>query len=69
MLGCGSNKDKITDLATNNPIQASIDLTNVVDDKAPVMINPGRFVQDTVLFRLPRIIQGSYAVNDFWKIC
>ncbi|NRA91332.1 MAG: peptidase M61 [Psychroserpens sp.] len=67
LVACGSGKDQTADLASNNPIQASIDLTKVVDDKAPVVINPGRIIQDTVLFRLPRIIQGSYAVNDFGK--
>ncbi|WP_299225956.1 peptidase M61 [uncultured Psychroserpens sp.] len=67
LFACGSQKNGTSDLANSNPIKTSIDLTQVVDDKAPVTINPGRFTQDTIVYRLPRIIQGSYAVNDFGK--
>ena len=28
-------------------------------------INPGRFTIDTAIYRLPRVIQGTYAVSDF----
>jgi len=67
LMACGGTKTTTADLATQNPIETTIDLTKVVDDKAPVTINPGRFTQDTVVYRLPRIIQGSYAANDFGK--
>lgn len=67
LFACGSSKNNVNDLATANPIATAIDLTQIVDDKAPVTINPGRFTLDTVTYRLPRIIQGSYAVNDFGK--
>ena len=53
------------DLAINNPIQSTIDLTSIVDDKAPVIINPRRFLEDEVIYRLPRVVQGSYEVSDF----
>jgi len=46
-------------------IEASIDLTKVVDDKAPVTIIPERFKQDTVIYRLPKVIPGTYAISDF----
>ncbi|WP_425076898.1 peptidase M61 [Psychroserpens sp. S379A] len=67
LFACGASKNGVNDLASANPIATAIDLTQVVDDKAPVVINPGRFTEDTVIYRLPRIIQGSYAVNDFGK--
>ncbi|WP_435413162.1 peptidase M61 [Psychroserpens mesophilus] len=67
LLACGSPKDIDNDLATAHPIATSIDLTQIIDDKAPVTINPGRFIQDTVIYRMPRIIQGSYAVDNFGK--
>lgn len=65
LLGCGSGKEVNEDLATLNPIQTQIDLTQVSDDKLPVVVNPGRFVKDTVVFRLPRVVQGTYAISDF----
>ena len=67
LLGCGSNKQLKNDAATNSPIAAAINLTNVINDKLPVTINPGRFSQDTVTYYLPKVVQGTYAVSDFGK--
>jgi predicted metalloprotease with PDZ domain len=66
ITACSSAKIKSdNDLAINNPIQSIIDLTSIVDDKAPVTINPGRFTDNEVIYRLPRVVQGSYEVSDF----
>ena len=66
ITACSSAKIKSdNDLAINNPIQSIIDLTSIVDDKAPVTINPGRFTESEVIFRLPRVVQVSYEVSDF----
>jgi predicted metalloprotease with PDZ domain len=67
LVACSTINIPVNDLATQNPINASLDLSNVTDDKVPVTINPGRFIQDTVTFRLPRVIQGTYSVSDFGK--
>ena len=66
LVACGT-KPNLDDLATANPISTSINLSEVMDDKAPVTINPGRFTTDTVTYRLPRVIQGTYSVSDFGK--
>ncbi len=66
LVSCGT-KTLVDDLAVSNPIATSIDLTKVVEDKVPVIINPGRFTQETVTYRLPKIIQGTYSVSDFGK--
>lgn len=65
LISCGSSKSSSNDLAINTVIQSKIDLTKVEEDKVPVRINPGRFVTDTVVYRLPRVIQGTYAVGDY----
>ncbi|MBP1841122.1 peptidase M61 [Formosa algae] len=68
LVGCGSTKTvSKNDAALSTPIATSINLTKVVNDKAPVTINPGRFSQDTVIYRLPRVVQGTYSVSDFGK--
>ncbi|AEH02466.1 peptidase M61 [Lacinutrix sp. 5H-3-7-4] len=71
LVGCNSTKNASSksnsDLATLNPIETTLDLTKVVDDKAPVVINPGRFTTPTVTYRLPRVVQGTYSVSDFGK--
>ncbi|BAO77230.1 peptidase M61 [Winogradskyella sp. PG-2] len=67
LVGCGPTKPKVDDLAISNPIETAIDLTAVVDDKVPVTINPGRFTLETLTYRLPRIVQGTYSISDFGK--
>ena len=67
LVGCGSAKPKVNDLAVSNPIKTALDLTNVVDDKVPVTIDPGRFTTETVTYRIPRVVQGTYSVSDFGK--
>ncbi len=66
LIGCGSTKQS-NDIATNIPIATSVDLTQATDDKVPVVINPGRFVQDTIKYYLPKVVQGTYSVSDFGK--
>lgn len=67
LVGCGSAKPKVDDLAVSNPIVTALNLMTVENDKVPVTINPGRFTAETVTYRLPRIIQGTYSVSDFGK--
>jgi len=63
---CGT-KTTVNDLAVSNPINTTLDLTNVTDDKVPVTINPGRFTTETVTYRIPKVVQGTYSVSDFGK--
>lgn len=62
-----SNTIKVNnnDLAVKAPIKAVIDLTSIIDDKAPVTIDPGRFTDDEVVYRMPKIIQGTYEFSNF----
>lgn len=67
LVGCGSSKKSINDLAIHLPIETTIDLSAIESDKAPVIINPGRFTVETVTYRLPKVIQGTYSVSNFGK--
>ncbi len=67
LASCSPTKNIKKDLAFNLPIETSIDLSAIDNDKAPVTINPGRFTLETVTYRLPRVVQGTYAVSDFGK--
>ncbi|MFT7627274.1 MAG: putative metalloprotease with PDZ domain [Ulvibacter sp.] len=63
---CGpSAKSVVNNAADKSPILAHLDLTNVTNDMVPVIINPGRFTQEIVKYRLPKVVQGTYAVSDF----
>ena len=65
LTSCGTSKTTSNDLAVSTPIESNIDLSKVTTDKVPVQIDPGRFATDTIVFRLPRVVQGTYAVSDF----
>jgi predicted metalloprotease with PDZ domain len=67
LVACGPTKPKDDDSAANNPIVTALDLTSVDNDRVPVVINPGRFSLDTVTYRLPKVVQGTYSVSDFGK--
>lgn len=67
LLGCGAAKPKIDDSASNNPIVTALDLTKVDNDRVPVVINPGRFKTETVTYRLPKVVQGTYSVGDYGR--
>ncbi|MEM6516654.1 MAG: peptidase M61 [Bacteroidota bacterium] len=66
LVSCGTTPI-LDDLASSKPISTSINLSKVSNDKAPVEINPGRFVVETVTYRLPRVIPGTYSISDFGK--
>ncbi|MEC3907698.1 peptidase M61 [Tamlana sp. 2201CG12-4] len=67
LAGCSSTKGTKNDLAVNSPIETSINLVDIDEDRVPVTINPGRFTAPTVTYRLPKVIQGTYSVSDFGK--
>ena len=68
LVACGTSTKTASDaLATSTAIETTLDLTKVVNDKVPVTINPGRFTVETVTYRLPRVVQGTYSVSDFGK--
>ncbi|MBU2951464.1 peptidase M61 [Tamlana agarivorans] len=67
LASCGTKKTSANDLAVNTPIETWLDLVHINEDRVPVTINPGRFTVDEVTYRLPKVVQGTYAVSDFGK--
>lgn len=51
--------------ASMTPIEVSLNLAEISNDRVWVEINPGLFTEDTVIYRLPRVVQGTYDVSDF----
>lgn len=45
----------------------TVDLTRVVDDKVKVELTPPSLKQDEITFYLPKIIPGTYAVQDYGR--
>ena len=48
-------------------IAAQIDLVNIVDDKVTVTLTTPKFTKDEVVFNIPKIIPGTYSVDDYGK--
>ncbi|MCB9234318.1 MAG: peptidase M61 [Bacteroidia bacterium] len=47
--------------------QFTVDLVNVVDDKIKVECLPPRQQGEAVIYRLPKIVPGTYAIYDFGR--
>lgn len=56
---------KVSDLATETPVKATVDLTNVKDDKVMSTIDPGRFTEETVTFYIPKTVPGTYSADNY----
>ncbi|WP_445733708.1 M61 family metallopeptidase [Mariniflexile sp.] len=67
LASCSTTKTSGNDLATSLPIETSINLTKIENDKAPVTIDPGRFTEQTVTYHLPKVVPGTYSVSNFGK--
>lgn len=49
----------------NNTIEVAIDLNNVVDDKVKVDVNPKKISTSTIVYQIPAIVPGTYAMSDY----
>ncbi|OSY87236.1 hypothetical protein WH52_12295 [Tenacibaculum holothuriorum] len=62
LASCSSTKN-LTD--TNPLIEATIDINNVVDDKVQVEIDPQKLKESTVVYQIPAIVPGTYAMSNY----
>mgnify|MGYP005988303675 CR=1 FL=1 len=48
-------------------IEVGIDLNTVVDDKVKVVVNPQKIKEETVVYQIPAIVPGTYAMSNYGK--
>jgi predicted metalloprotease with PDZ domain len=48
-------------------IEVAIDLNTVVDDKVKVEVNPGEIKTETIVYQIPAIVPGTYAMSNYGK--
>ena len=65
IVGFATAQATVNPLKSSLTLETTIDLTQVVDDKVPVIIDPGKFIVDTVTYRFPKVVQGTYTVSNF----
>ena len=58
-------KKEAEKIASQTPISTSMNLADLSNDRVWVEINPGLFTQDTVTYRIPRVVQGTYDISNF----
>ena len=58
-LKVNSNKKKL--------IEVAINLNTVVDDKVQVEVNPKKIKENTIVYQIPAIVPGTYAISDYGK--
>ena len=46
-------------------IEVAIDLNTVVDDKVKVEVNPKKIKENTIVYQIPAIVPGTYAMSDY----
>ena len=64
---CGTLRYSKEKDAKKTNIVSKLDLNNIVEDRIPVEINPGKFNKDTVIYKMPRVVQGTYSVSNFGR--
>ena len=64
---CGTLRFSKEKDAKKTNIVSKLDLNNIVEDRIPVEINPGKFNKDTVVYKMPRVVQGTYSVSNFGR--
>lgn len=65
LTACGASKSLLS--VDKAPIVATIDLLNVVEDRVPVVLDPGVFTNETVVFRIPKTVPGTYSSDNYGK--
>ena len=50
-----------------NLIEVAIDLNTVVDDKIQVEINPQKIKEESIVYQIPAIVPGTYAMSNYGR--
>lgn len=65
IYGCGAGKRLVS--VNDTPVMVNMDLVNVIDDQIKVVIDPGAFMENTVSFKIPKTVPGTYSSDDYGK--
>ena len=65
LYGCGASKALSS--IENTSVMTNIDLINVKEDRVLVTLNPGAFTKETVMFRIPKTVPGTYSTDNYGK--
>ena len=55
------------DSGDDRKVVVSLDLINVENDKVMVTVDPGKFINTTTTFYIPKTVPGTYSVDNYGK--
>lgn len=61
---CSTSKSA---LSKKQLIEVGIDLNIVVDDKVKVEVNPQKIKEETIIYNIPAIVPGTYAMSNYGR--
>jgi predicted metalloprotease with PDZ domain len=67
LTSCSSTKNTAGKATSSNTIEVAIDLVHIQNDKVQVSVKPTKVSTQTVTFQLPKIIPGTYAIEDYGR--
>ncbi len=65
LFGCGASRSLPS--AADSPVQVTIDLVHVPDDRVQVAVNPGAFPEGPVRFFIPKTVPGTYSEDSYGR--
>lgn len=60
---CGAGKALLS--IKNSPVITRIDLVNILEDRVHVEVDPGVFTTESVIFRIPKTVPGTYSIDNY----
>lgn len=64
LASCSSSRISID---KRNLIDVSINLNNVIDDKVQVEVTPKKITENTIIYKIPAIVPGTYRISNYGK--
>ncbi|WP_395062082.1 peptidase M61 [Flavobacterium sp.] len=67
LFSCKPTASTTQQLTDKKDVSVTINLNTIVDDKVMVTVNAPKFTTDEVVYHIPKIIPGTYSVDDYGK--
>ncbi|WP_053990482.1 hypothetical protein [Mangrovimonas sp. TPBH4] len=64
LFSCGSTKETVKE---TKAVKVTMDLVNVTNDQVKVVVTPPKIDAETVIYRMAKIIPGTYAIADYGR--
>lgn len=67
LSACSGSQKGVQTSSSKNVVEVAMDLVNIQNDRVQVSVKPTKVSTPTVTFQLPKIIPGTYAIEDYGR--